>query len=288
MRELLVKTAKLRRLPVRHWFDLREAMRLRVGVRDHVDGRRYRFIADSLHSYERARELLRKEPDTIAWLRDNLRPTDVFLDIGANIGTFSIFAGTRLSEQGHVYACEPHLPTAAQLLQNITRNSLGTRVTVISAAVSGEDGFLPFHYKRWRPGASGSQLDAAGGPGLERSVGTELKCAMRVDTMVARGVIRPPDLIKIDTDGLEIPIVAGMKNVLTGKSRPRSVLVEVQPGELCRQQEFMQTCGYALVAKHLVGKWKRKFERGEPLDQLAFNALFEPAEGGSSADTAGL
>jgi FkbM family methyltransferase len=251
-------------------------MGLRVTVRDPEDGQRYRFTSDSLHSYQRARALFSKEPETIGWLRTNLRPSDVFLDIGANVGTFSIFAARHLSQAGHVYACEPHLPTTIQLLQNTTLNGVEDRVSVISIAASGRDGFSPFHYKRWRPGASGSQLAVPGGPGLTRHVGSELKSSMTVDSMIAQGVIRSPDLIKIDTDGIEIQIVTGMKILLSGPDRPRSVLVEVQQGELQAQCDFMRACGYSLVERHLIGRWKRVFERGQSLEELTLNAVFEP------------
>ena len=275
--EILERISKLKWLPIRHWFDLREAMGLRVTVRDPEDGERYRFTSDSLHSYQRARALFSKEPETIGWLRANLCPSDVFLDIGANVGTFSIFAAKHLSQAGHVYACEPHLPTTIQLLQNISLNGVEDRVSVISLAASGRDGFFPFHYKRWRPGASGSQLAVPDGLGLTRHVCSELKSSMTVDSMIAQGVIRSPDLIKIDTDGIEIQIVAGMKNLLSGPERPRSVLVEVQQGELETQQDFMRTCEYFLVERHLIGRSKRVFERGQPLEKLTLNAVFEPA-----------
>jgi FkbM family methyltransferase len=274
--ELLEKVKKLKWLPVRHWFDLRQLMRLSVTIRDPADGERYRFVCSSLHSYQRAKDLLGKEPDTIAWLRQHLRSTDVFLDIGANIGTFSIFAAKHLGKDGHVYACEPHLPTAVQLIQNVTLNGLEDRISVLSIAASGEDGFQPFRYKRWREGASGSQFMTSGGPGLGRHIGKELKSGMRVDTMIAQGVISSPDLIKIDTDGLEVAITSGMKTLLTTQNRPRSVLVEVQQGELRAQKTFMDSCGYKLTATHFAGKWKHRMERGWPLDELAFNARFEP------------
>jgi FkbM family methyltransferase len=276
-RKLLEQVKKLRWLPARHWFDLRQVMRLSATIRDPADGERYRFICSSLPSYQRAKELLNKEPDTITWLRKNLRSADIFLDIGANIGTFSIFAAKRLGEHGHVYACEPHLPTATQLIQNVALNGLEDRISVLSVAVSGDDGFHPFRYKRWREGASGSQLMNVGGPGLEKPIGVELKSGMRVDTMIAQGAIRPPDVIKIDTDGLELAITSGMKTLLTGQKRPRSVLVEVQQGELPTQKAFMDACGYTLVATHFTGRWKPRREQGWSLDELAFNALFEPS-----------
>jgi len=274
--DLLGRVKKLKWLPIRHWFDLRRLMQLSVRVRDPIDGERYRFTCSSLHSYQRARDLLGKEPDTIAWLRKNLRSSDVFLDIGANIGTFSLFAAKHIGEQGHVYACEPHLPTAVQLLQNVALNGLEKRISVLSVASTP---FATSDGEKGRPGvssSSGSQLMIAGGPGLENPIGTELKLGMRVDTMFAQGAIRSPNLIKIDTDGVEIPITSGMKTLLTGENRPRSVLVEVQQGELPTQKAFMGSCGYALIDTHFAGKWIHLQKRGRSLDELAFNALFEP------------
>ena len=222
--ELLHKIPKLRWLPVRHWYDLRQAMGFSARVRDPVDGKLYRFRCDSFESYQRARTFLGKEPKTIDWLRGALRPDDVFLDIGANIGIFSIFAGKHIGPEGHVYACEPHLPTTAELIRNMSLNEFGARASVLSVAASGADGFFPFHYKRWRQGASGSQLTIDGNPALSstRSIGVELKYGLTVDSMVAQGVIRPPNLIKIDTDGIEIPITRGMEKLLRSDRRPRS------------------------------------------------------------------
>jgi FkbM family methyltransferase len=274
--QALERLFKLRWLPIRHWFDLRQAMRLHVAVRDREDGLQYRFVADSLHSYQRARSHLSKEPETIRWLRQNLRPADVFLDIGANIGTFSIFAAKHISDQGRVYACEPHLPTAVQLLENIALNELEDRVSVISIAASSKDSFVPFRYKRWRQGASGSQLDVEGGPAMKGHVGTELKSGLRVDTMIAQAVIRPPSLIKIDTDGIELQILSGMPNLLRSEKKPRSILVEIQPGERQQQMELMRSYGYALVATHVVGKSQRLFEAGSAVDELAVNGVYEP------------
>lgn len=261
-------TKQLRWAPARYWFYLREAMTSAVSVRDPADGETYRFHADSLHAFQRGKEFLTKEPKTIEWLRKNVRPADVMLDIGANVGTFSIYAAKHMSPEGRVYACEPHLPTAVQLLQNVAANGVNDRVSVVSVAASNEDGFFPFKYKRWRQGASGSQLAVEGGIDLQKNVGTELKSAIRIDSMVAKGLIRTPNLVKIDTDGLEIPIVEGMKGILAGPNRPRSLLVEIQPGELDQQTSLMQSCGYRLTEKHQL----------TADGQGAFNAVFEPAQ----------
>jgi len=277
--EALRKLAKIRWLPARHWYDLRDLMRLSARVRDPADGRLYRFHGDSFEAWQRGRTFLGKEPGTIAWLRGELREGDVFLDIGANIGIFSIFAAARVGDTGQVYAVEPHLPTATQLLRNVALNGMGSRVTVLTIAAAEADGFAPFHYKRFREGASGSQLAIDGSPDMEMQAGRELKYAMSIDSMVDAGVIRPPDLIKIDTDGIEIPITRGMAGLL-GRQGPRGVLVEIQPGEYAAQTGYMESKGYRMAEAQPVGKWLRRHRRGAPLDELAFNALFRPEEGG--------
>lgn len=261
------KLAKqLRWLPARYWFYVREAMQSKAVTRDPVDGQRYVFVADSLHALQRGREVWVKEPQTVDWLRKTIRPDDVFLDIGANVGTFSIFAAKHLKKGGHVYACEPHLPTTVQLLQNIAANGVGDRVSVVSIAASGKDGMFPFQYKRWRQGASGSQLQVDGGLQLKSPVGTELKLAMRIDSMVNRGLMRSPNIVKIDTDGLEIPIVEGMEGILKATSRPRSVLVEVQTGEMEAQRDQMRRFGYVLAGTHALTQGANS----------PVNAIFEP------------
>lgn len=273
MNAALEKLAKLRWLPARHWYDLRAVMRLPARVRDPQDGAVYRFHGDSFEAWQRGVSFLAKEPQTLAWLR-GIGEGAVFLDIGANIGIFSLFAARRVGTAGHVYAVEPHLPTATQLLRNVALNGLSERITVLSIAASGQDGFAPFLYKRFREGASGSQLAIPGHPVMTEQAGVELKCGLTVDSMLARGVIRPPTHVKIDTDGIEIAITRGMAGLLAGPDRPASLLIEVQPGEKAEQEGFMARHGYALAEAHTVGKWQRLRDRGTPLDRLAFNAVF--------------
>jgi FkbM family methyltransferase len=269
--------AKLPWLPAEGWYGLRDLMRLPARVRDPADGAVYRFHGDSFEAWKRGMAFLGKEPETIAWLRDSLTPGDVFLDIGANVGVFTLFAARRVGDAGHVCAIEPHLPTATQLLRNVALNGLGARVSVLTVAAAAEDGFVPFRYKRFREGSSGSQLGIAGAPEMALSSGTELKFAVAVDSLVARGVIRPPTLVKIDVDGIEAPILRGMALLMAGADRPRAILVEMTPGAHAAQVALMADQGYRLAATHVLGKWRREALRGAGTETLAANGVFVPA-----------
>jgi len=272
----LERFAKIRWLPIRYWFYLREAMDLRVTVRDPHDSFKYAFIASSLQSYQRAKQFLTKEPDTINWLRSNIHSDDIFLDIGANIGTFSVFAGRHISDNGCVYSLEPHLPTAIQLIRNVTLNDLTDRVRVMSVAASPKAGLIPFKYKGWRTGTSGSQLAVPEGLEMDSHVGVEFKLARSIDDLIEAGEMKPPNLVKIDTDGLEIQILEGMRHLLSGPDKPRSVLVEIQKGLLDHQEKLMNSFGYHRVANHVMGKSKALYRAGKPLEELPSNAVFEP------------
>jgi hypothetical protein len=74
-----------------------------------------RFVCGNRKEAHRAATLWLKEPGTMSWLDENLRGGDVFLDIGANIGIYTLAAAHRVGATGTVYACEPHKPNCVAL-----------------------------------------------------------------------------------------------------------------------------------------------------------------------------
>ena len=57
-----------------------------------VDGLSIAIRISTPNEHHRADTYATKEPETIEWLRDNLRDGDVFYDVGANIGLYSLYA----------------------------------------------------------------------------------------------------------------------------------------------------------------------------------------------------
>lgn len=112
----------------------------------------------------------------------------------------------------------------------------------------------------------------------KQAVGTELKCGIRIDTLIAQGAIRPPNLIKIDTDGIEFQIVSGMKNLLLSDNRPNSIQIEIQVGEREILHGLMQESGYGEVSHHSSGKAETMLKKGVSLDEVTYNAIFEPLD----------
>ena len=82
------------------------------------------------------------EPELARAIRDALRPGDVFLDVGANIGFFSALAARLVGDTGRVVAFEPHPQAAARLAGLIAVNGLSARVDLVQAAVGNATGII--------------------------------------------------------------------------------------------------------------------------------------------------
>ena len=102
--------------------------------------------------------LLCKEAGTVAWIKEHVKPGQVFLDVGANIGLYTILAGKHVGSDGLVYAFEPHLGNALRLMKNVRENGLDAQVKVLSVALNDTSGFIDFNYQAELSGSSMSQL----------------------------------------------------------------------------------------------------------------------------------
>ncbi|NJL10297.1 MAG: FkbM family methyltransferase [Calothrix sp. SM1_7_51] len=75
------------------------------------------------------------EASEIEFVRQSLQPGDVFFDIGANGGFYTVIAAKQVGSTGHVYAFEPGSRELSLLRRNIEINNL-SNVTIIERAVS--------------------------------------------------------------------------------------------------------------------------------------------------------
>jgi FkbM family methyltransferase len=236
------------------------------------------FRVRTIPEYNRATHALASEPGTVAWITAQARPGDVFYDVGANVGVFSFLAAHRLAPDGHVFAFEPHAATVATLLENVALNGLGDRVDVLSSALHRSTGHLPFLYRSLAAGSGLSQVGATRDPfGHDAEpVARELKAVVAADDLIANGTIPPADVIKIDVDGNEAEVLAGMRALLTGAHRPRSIQVEVNPAGAAELHEFMSAAGYRETGRHRTKVVEQRVREGADPTTLGANVLFDP------------
>jgi FkbM family methyltransferase len=259
----------------RQWADLRSQLvrYVRVG-----DGQyEYEFRCETPVELWRARTLVTKEAGTVDWIAGQVRPGDVFYDIGANIGLYTLLAGKRVSSEGQVYAFEPHVKNVDSLLQNVSRNALTTRVKVLSCALHDSEGFFDFNYYQSDAGSSMSQLDGNRDACDQTFVPAfaEYKYATTIDRLVETGAIRPADHVKLDVDGNELMILHGMQQLLAGPRPPRSVQVEINARHKQALFAFMQCVGYAQTLRHDTLLGKQALASGRDPESIGYNAVFQ-------------
>lgn len=260
----------------RMWHATRERLVRDVEV---VDGdQRYRFRCGTHMEFMRCMSLFTKEAGTCAWINREVQPGQVFYDIGANIGLYTILAARRTGEKGKVFAFEPHSANFTRLLENIAVNDFKDIVLPCNFALNDRSGFLPFNYMTSDAATSNSQLASTVGINDEQFQPqvTELKYAANVDSLIASSSILPAHHIKLDVDGNELPILQGMSDLLRGDQRPLSVQVEVNPRDKETVPPLMEQLGYELVDKNYTASGLKLIKRGGDPEDYSYNAIFRP------------
>ena len=154
-----------------------------------------------------------------------LRPESVVLDVGANIGHFSLMAAARVDPgRGRIIALEPSGDNYETLLANLAANDTAS-VTALRLAASTAAGALTLHLNRNNTGDH--RLAIAGAALPSEFEGTEQVAVQDLDSLCEElGIV--PSLVKIDTQGHELEVFRGMTGILASP-HPLHVLFEFAP-----------------------------------------------------------
>lgn len=144
-----------------------------------------------------------------------LSPGDVFYDIGAHAGFFSMLACRQIGLRGQVFAFEPIRRLAKVIRHEAVVNGF-PNITVIEAAVSDRSGRGKLLVTACTAGASLSTTSAVPPDVVaERQVRT-----ICIDEELEHGRLRPPSVVKIDVEGVEVQVLRGMIRTIR-RFRPR-------------------------------------------------------------------
>ncbi|MEZ5236763.1 MAG: FkbM family methyltransferase [Acidimicrobiales bacterium] len=163
------------------------------------------------------------------FLQRTLRPDSVFVDVGANVGLFSIVAGY-LAWEGRTIAYEA-APFLARLVQdNVAANWFADRITVRPVAVGAAAGRATFGFPTSMHTLGGLHLDTASFNALYPEVTVEqvdVEVVSLDDDLGALGVDGVIDLVKVDVEGGEPDVLRGMQGLLEA-GRIRQLSMEVR------------------------------------------------------------
>ena len=173
-------------------------------------------------------ETLRVDPDYrhLAWnaeeyaaLKRHAHAGATILDVGANVGCYTMLFARWVGDGGHVYAFEPAAQSRAGLERHLSINGLSSRVTVRPEAITDRSGFAPF-------------IDA-GTHGDNRLVptatsGTTSVPAQSIDEFCEAATLSP-DVIKIDIEGAELAALRGARRTIASRGAALALFVELHP-----------------------------------------------------------
>lgn len=214
-RHLVTQTAQTLGLLPRNGFHQVLGLTMNLRMTDYIDRSIY------FDSYE---FLVRKV------ICRNLDPGDTFVDVGANIGYYTLLAARRVGETGKVFAVEASPEVLLRLRENIEANKL-TNVSIVPYAVGERDGECEIYIPESQTHGVASLRDQGYGPTHVAKI--EMRCLDDLLDQASR-----IDFVKIDIEGAELGALKGMARIITNH-RPL-ILVEIVP-------KFLQNFGHSSV-----------------------------------------
>ena len=165
------------------------------------------------------------EPELTAFIASRLAPGDGFLDVGANIGYFSVLAARRVGMTGSVVSVEPS-PSVFPLLEENMRLNGGGRdagIRLVNAAAGRDVGSMPIY------------------SGPAHNIGLTTTVAERgfqlegvVSSLPLDDMLRPEEMgalrmIKIDVEGREPDVLRGMEQLIGNSREDLELVIELSP-----------------------------------------------------------
>jgi FkbM family methyltransferase len=146
---------------------------------------------------------------------------DVVVDVGANLGAYSLLFAQWVGPSGHVYAFEPAPEARRGLERHVALNRCEGVVSILSDAVSSSSGIVRFH-------AAGTRGDNRIARGDE---GTAARITVKTTSLDEFCAVHRVEaaLIKIDVEGAELEVLQGARQTIASRGRGLHLYVEIHP-----------------------------------------------------------
>jgi FkbM family methyltransferase len=164
------------------------------------------------------------EPLTTDWLIANLSPGDLFVDVGANLGYYSLLAAALVGPHGRVVAFEPNPAVRSRLVEHVALNAQQRVITVWAAALGARDAAATL-YVPARAAESGLASLHLTPALIDRSPSAVSVSLKRLDSCVSAAALGAARVMKLDVEGGETDVLAGATAWLSS-SPPAHILCE--------------------------------------------------------------
>lgn len=174
--------------------------------------------------------------DELDFLRQHTASGGVFLDVGANVGTFSLVMAHHVGSNGKVVAIEPHPTTFARLAFNHAASKV-PQVRLVQAAAGPSDGELMIETDGDNLGASHVVTGAASAKAIKVP-------SLRLTRILDESGVSNVDGLKIDVEGFEDHVLMPFFKEAPPSLWPRAVVIEH-----LSQKEWREDCIADMVAR---------------------------------------
>jgi FkbM family methyltransferase len=165
------------------------------------------------------------EPVITKYLLDRLSDGDIFIDVGANVGYYTLLASHRVGANGRVFAIEAASSTYLKLQRNLLQNNVGN-VTTFHVAVSDTPGQVPIWFNQNGDSAGATTLSHVAERRNAMAI-VETVEAKPLQQIIDAEIIRKARFIKIDVEGAEWAVVKSLGELLKTVSSRTEFIVEV-------------------------------------------------------------
>jgi FkbM family methyltransferase len=194
--------------------------------------------------------------EELDFLRAHAPTGGVFVDVGANVGTYAMVLARHIGPGGKVIAIEPHPVTHARLAFNRAASRL-EQVTLVAAAAGPSDGELLIE-------TDGDNLGASHVVSTTPSSSAIKVPSRRLERILAEAGISKVDALKIDVEGFEDRVLTCFFRDVPQALWPRAVVIEH-----LSKQEWLSDCIADMLARGYLEAGKTRSNtfllRGESL-----------------------
>lgn len=179
----------------------------------------------------RINNLLEKEPKTIEWINNFSGDRIIFWDVGANIGTYSIYDALKHSGKIKINSFEPSTSNLRVLSRNISINNYQNEIDIVQLPLFNKNlAFSSMNESRFLEGAALHSFSVDYNyKGKKFNINNKYNLiGTSIDFLLENKVLSSnPNYIKIDVEGAEHLILDGAKKLLSSENKPLEILIEL-------------------------------------------------------------
>lgn len=214
-----------------------------------------------------------REPDQLYILSKILSEGNRVLDIGANIGYYTLMEAELMNGKGTIFACEPDDRNLEYLKRNISINGLDNIVEVFSCAISNKSGSREFHICEE---SNLNALDKTNWPATRMYIGIKQVKVVSLSEFLKR-IGANIDLMRMDIEGHEIQIFSSLVDFIKNKdglgAAPNNIVFETHPWEYENKQASVKLFREIFSLGYNVRYIVTKREDNSPLHEHGYKPI---------------